>query len=190
MFNFSRKDPQAGAMALMQGDHFLSQGDFRKAIEFHDKAIQLLPDDAEILENAFWSRGLAKMNIGNLTQALNDFNHAISLNGEYLLAYSSRADCYVRLQEWHKAIGDFEKALTLQYDVWHQVTTDNLEDAGMMHQKQVKYEIHIGVAMAYNQIVDFKNCLRHLEAAFEIKPDPQISNNIQQVRHRISQLNW
>lgn len=190
MYNLSNKNPQEGAMALMQSDHLLSQGEFRRAIEFHDKAIQLLPDDAEILENAFWSRGLAKMNIGDLPQALNDFSQAIRLNDEYLLAYSSRADCYSRLQEWHKAIADFEKALTLQYDIWHQVATDNLEDAGMLHQKQVKYEIHIGAAMAYNQIVDFKNCLKHLESAYEINPDPQILNYIQQVRHRISQLNW
>lgn len=186
MFTFPQKDPIAGAMVLMQGNDLLSQGDFRRAIKFYNKAIQLLPSDAEILENAFWSRGLAKRNLGDLTQAINDFNHAISLNDEYLLAYSSRADCYARFQEWHKAIVDFEKALTLQYDVWHQVATDNLEDAGLLHQKQVKYEMHVGAAMAYSQVVDFKNCLRHLEAAFEINPDPQISNYIQQARQKIS----
>jgi tetratricopeptide (TPR) repeat protein len=190
MFNFSRKDPQKGAMALMQGDHLLSQGDFKNAIGYHDQAIQLLPDDAEILENAYWSRGLAKMNLGNLDMALSDFNNAIKLNSQYLLAYSSRADCYSRMQDWRKAIADFEKALTLEYDSWHQIATENLEEAGMLQQKQVRYEIHIGAGMAYNQIIDFKNCLKHLEAAFEIQPSREVLQFVNQTKERISQLGW
>jgi tetratricopeptide (TPR) repeat protein len=165
---FSKKNPREGSMALMQGDHFLSQGDFSRAIEFHNKVIRLLPADAEIFENAFWSRGLAKMNLGNLDTALSNFSSAIKLNSEYLFAYSSRADCYSRMQDWRKAIADFEKALTLECDSWHQIAKENLEDTGMLQQKQVRYEIYIGAGMAYNQIFDFKKCLKHLEAAFAI----------------------
>lgn len=191
MFNFfSNKNPQEGAIALMQGDKYLSQGDYRNAIVWHNQAIEKLPNNANILENAYWSRGLAYMSLDNLNDALKDFNKAINSNPKYLIAYTSRAECYSRLQNWKNAIGDFEKALTLQYDYWHQVATHQLEKAEIISQKQIKYEIHLGAAMAYNHIIDFKNCLKHFEAAYEIHPTFEISNYIQQVKERIAQLGW
>lgn len=189
MSNFSIKNPQEGALSLLQGDQNLAQGEYSDALKYYDRAIQILPDDADILENAYWGRGVAYASLNRFSDAINDLNCAIKLNESYLLAYVSRADCFLKSENFHKAIEDYEKALILEYDEVHNDASQYLEDQNIIHQKQVKFEIHYGAAMAYNQLVDFKNCLRHLEAAYKIKPVQQIRDYIVQINERIGYLN-
>lgn len=190
MFNFfKRKNPQKGAMFLIEGDKMFTQGNFKKAIDYQTKAIKLLPDNADILENAYWSRGKAYHKLNQFEKAISDFNYAIKLNSNYLIAYASRGECYLSIKEWNKAATDFEKGLTLQYDIWHQVATEKLREIGDLQQAQVKYEMHYGASMAYNQLLQFSKCLKHLEEAFKINQSDQLLNYIIQVRKRVDYHN-
>lgn len=190
MFDFFKnKNPQKGAIFLLEGNKLFTQGNFKKAIDFQTKAIKFLPDNAEILENAYWSRGKAYHKLNEFEKSISDFNYAIKLNSNYLIAYASRGECYLSIKEWDKAARDFEKGLTLQYDIWHQVATEYLKEIGELQEAQVKYEMHYGASMAYNQLLQFSKCLKHLEEAFKINQSDQLLNYIIQVRKRVDYHN-
>jgi len=107
------------------------KGNYKKAIEYFTKAIELKPDYAE----AYFNRGLAYLKTGsiwipggveNLRKALSDFNKAIELKPDYVDAYYQRGVTYCEFFHFYRkpfspevedmfnnAIEDFNRALAL-----------------------------------------------------------------------------
>ena len=73
-------------MGLLTGQ----KGDFDRAIEDFNKAIDLKPDYAK----AYYNRGIAYGDKGDFDRAIEDFNKAIDLNPDYAKAYYSRGIAY------------------------------------------------------------------------------------------------
>lgn len=78
-------------------------------IERLTRAIDLDPKNAE----AYFNRGIAYANKGELNNAIADYDKAIELNPENLNAYLVRGSVHANRRELNKAIADYDKAIEL-----------------------------------------------------------------------------
>jgi tetratricopeptide (TPR) repeat protein len=84
-------------------------GEYRKAIQEYDKAIQLDLNYA----SAYQNRGIAYDELGEYQRAIKDYDKAIQLDPNDGDAYYTRGNAYVRLGEWVLATQDYDKACSL-----------------------------------------------------------------------------
>src|SRR5574338_521794 len=61
--------------------------------------------------------GYAYEGLKKYDEALSRFNSAISLDGEYGLAYKERGNCYYKKKDYEKALDDFNKYTSLAEDI-------------------------------------------------------------------------
>jgi tetratricopeptide (TPR) repeat protein len=96
------------------------QGRLEEAITVYSKAIELIPEFFEAIDN----RAFCKMDLGRWSDAIEDFKLSLKVNPDSLLAEFSIGECYYRLGEFAKAKEQFEKCVKL--DPAHQVSKDFL----------------------------------------------------------------
>jgi tetratricopeptide (TPR) repeat protein len=92
-----------------KGISFAMNGEYQKAIECYDKAIELDPNLAEAYNN----RGVAYRALRLYESAIEDCNKAIELDPNLAEAYNNRGLAYCALNQYEKAIEDFNKAIEL-----------------------------------------------------------------------------
>lgn len=92
-----------------RGRAHLEQGNFPRAIQDLNKAIEMNPKFAE----AYRNRGSAYFHQNNLYQAILDYNVAIQLDPVCAAAYNSRGSAYQKQSNFSSAIADFSKAIKL-----------------------------------------------------------------------------
>ena len=100
-------------LALSQGDFYLKQSDYPKAIEEFKKAIILRPDSAR----AYNLLGMAYFLQKNYNLAEENFEKAISLDTSYAQAYNNLGNTYFVKRQFDKAKELFKKALSLVPDL-------------------------------------------------------------------------
>lgn len=95
-----------GAAALMRGQ-------YERAIASYDEALTA-PEIADFVEASIYSdRGLAKWRMGQIKEAIDDFNQAIQLSPENATVYNNRGNALMDLGHPDEAIKDFDRAITL-----------------------------------------------------------------------------
>ena len=72
-----------------RGAAYIDKGDFDRAIEDCNKAIELKPDYAEV----YYNRGLTYGIKGDFDRTIKDCNKAIELNPKFSLAYNKPWYC-------------------------------------------------------------------------------------------------
>ncbi|MDE0326634.1 MAG: tetratricopeptide repeat protein, partial [Candidatus Poribacteria bacterium] len=82
---------------------------YRKAVVYFTKAIELMPEFPQSYNN----RGNAYDEIGKSDRAIQDLNTAIDLNPEVALPYNNRGKAYNKKGEFDRAIQNFSKAIDL-----------------------------------------------------------------------------
>ncbi len=92
-----------------RGNVILVQGDFFKAIEYYNKALELNSKYAK----AYANRGKAKQELKEYDEAIKDYDKALGLNPKLVEAYINRGGAKMELKEYDKAIKDYDKALEL-----------------------------------------------------------------------------
>lgn len=95
------------------GRNLLMEDRFERAIE----TLNLLISTDDQLHEAFFLRGVAKYNLGDMIGAESDFGRAIELNPVYTMAYSSRAITRARIGNYADALSDFAAAIDLRPDI-------------------------------------------------------------------------
>jgi tetratricopeptide (TPR) repeat protein len=103
----------AGAIEYQNGKAAGAKKDYKNAAQLFTKAIESKELNNEALIDAYYSRGLAWFEIGDLNKALNDFTMTIKLNPRHSDAYYSRAFAWDYKGQPDKAIADFTKALEI-----------------------------------------------------------------------------
>ncbi|HIA19543.1 MAG TPA: tetratricopeptide repeat protein, partial [Planctomycetaceae bacterium] len=78
----------------------------------YNEAIRIDPDDADAYNN----RGIAYINMGEVSRAIADYNEAIRINPDYALAYYNRGHAYGEKKEYDKAIADYSDAIRINPD--------------------------------------------------------------------------
>lgn len=91
--------------ALDKGLADMDRGDYRAAIELFTASIEKERD----LHSAYNNRGLSHLYLGNVEQAVEDFNNALDLGAEAVIFYN-RALAYIELGRQEEAVSDLENA--------------------------------------------------------------------------------
>jgi tetratricopeptide (TPR) repeat protein len=86
-----------------------SQKKYEKAITKYSKAIQLIPNFFEAIDN----RAFSKMDLGRWEAAIEDFNLSLNSNPNSFLALFSIGECYFKAAEYIKAKEYFEQAAVI-----------------------------------------------------------------------------
>lgn len=86
--------------------------DYINAINDLSQIIVLYPNDP-FLKDVFFKRGGIYYDFKQHTSAINDFTSVMSLDPQYYPAYFNRAASYEEIQNFDKAIADYEKLKTL-----------------------------------------------------------------------------
>ena len=89
-----------------------NQKEYEQAIAKYSKAIELIPNFFEAIDN----RAFSKMDLGHWEAAAEDFKLSLSVNPDSFLAIFSIGECYFKATEYAKAKEYFEQAAVLDPD--------------------------------------------------------------------------
>ncbi len=88
------------------------QGQITESLETMQKAVELLPDDAEAHSNL----GVTLMNQGRLTEAVLSYHRALALYPDYIDVHHNLGLTLINLAEWQEAAECFQRVLALNSD--------------------------------------------------------------------------
>ena len=77
-----------------------------------EKPIERAPLPQETAETYF-NRGVDSSQKGDFKKAVSDYNKAIDVNPDFVVAYLNRGHSHSRMGEFDKAIADYSKAIEL-----------------------------------------------------------------------------
>lgn len=99
----------ASAVYLKRAAQEYLQDEISTSLTFVEKAVAWLPDDPVPL----YRRGWIKLQAGDLTGSLDDFNDVLKLSPHFAAGYAARADVLQRLERHREALADIDKAVNL-----------------------------------------------------------------------------
>lgn len=106
---------------ISRGVSYALEGDYYKAIDDFDRAVELNPQDPR----ARYVRGIAYFGVDYYSNSWDDFNKAIELDPNYAKAYYARAianyDMLHSDKRYNKSISDYEKAILLGLSLDNQI---------------------------------------------------------------------
>ncbi len=94
---------------LLSGLEKVRKRNFNGAIEDYTQAIKLDPE----YEKAYYNRGLANFQIGELDAAVADFSKTVLLDRDHVRAYYHRGRTYSVQEDFEAAILDFTQAIQM-----------------------------------------------------------------------------
>ena len=100
--------------------------------------------------DAYYGRGIAKTELGNLKGAIADYNKAIVLHPEYAVAYGNRAGLKVQMGDASGALHDYDTAIKF----------DRAYFAAIMNRGQLK-----------SQLADYRGAIADYEIAIQLNPE-------------------
>ena len=107
-----------GKLEIERGNTAAAQTLYQEAVSECDKALQSNPKGTKLRRAAtYHTRGIAKVGLGEHTDAINDFNEAIQLNPSKALLYYDRGFAKKALGQQEAAEADFAKAKELDPDI-------------------------------------------------------------------------
>jgi len=92
------------------GDAHVSLREYAKAVGDYGKAISMRPDKARL---AYFKRGEINFLLGQLQQAMADFQAAIAIDPNYADAHMSLGNTYFKLRSYEQAIACYSRTLEL-----------------------------------------------------------------------------
>jgi len=104
-------DSKFGPAFVLRAIAFTKLKEYRQAVRDYDKVLELTrePEAARIAYN---DRGLAKVSLGEYQSAVQDFTKSIAIGcKESCGSYENRADAYIKLHDYPKAIEDISAAI-------------------------------------------------------------------------------
>lgn len=104
------------------GNSFADKKAQLKAIDEYSKAIDLIPEFIEAIDN----RAFCEMELGNWNKAIKGFEQSLKILPKSTLAEFSIGECYLRLLNYDKALVQFEK--TLKIDPSHSLSKEFIKN--------------------------------------------------------------
>ncbi|MBZ0301088.1 MAG: tetratricopeptide repeat protein [Anaerolineae bacterium] len=98
---------------LAQAKTFLEQHEYQKAIQATNRVIGILPKKSD----AYFIRGKAFQNLGQLSSAVTDFTRTIELEPGHPFVYSNRGRVYEDMGEYYLAIEDYRMTLAIAPEI-------------------------------------------------------------------------
>ena len=113
-------DNDLAAHAWFSVGYLLSEGDVEDAekqniqevVSAYDRVLEL---DSDVTD-AYYNRGIAKINLGQHESAIADFDRVLELDSDVTDAYNNRGIAKNGLGQYESAIADFDRAIELDPD--------------------------------------------------------------------------
>ncbi len=99
--------------SLRRGVAFLHEGNYDRALEACDEAIQSQPD----LPEAFNTRSCVFLDKAEYDRTIDDCNRAIAMKPDYAWAFCNRGSAYLGKGDSERALQDYDQALRLKPDL-------------------------------------------------------------------------
>ncbi len=89
------------------GGTYMNKGDYRKALQYYDKEIEINPR----YPNAFYNRGVARADLRDYQQALADYQKTVELDPGYANAYYNGGNIFASFGNYQDSISCYRKAV-------------------------------------------------------------------------------
>ena len=162
---------------LQRGIEAHQNDDTDDAFAYYTEVIRLDPTDTSIVSIAYYSRGLAYGEKGEVDSAIENYNESIQLNPDFADAYNYRGIAYKNKGEIDRAIEDFDQAIRIKPD---NVLFYNNRGIALLHQQEwerAKSDLTIARNMGVNIITLFQNSYSSV-ADFEQKQGVKLPEDI------------
>jgi tetratricopeptide (TPR) repeat protein len=104
-------NPKFGPAYALRATAFYKLKEYRQAIRDYDKVLALSPTH-DTARSSYNDRGLAKLSLGDYQSAVLDFTQSIAMGcKESCGSYDNRADVYITLHNYPKAIEDISASI-------------------------------------------------------------------------------
>ena len=163
-----------------RGWAYYQEGDYDKAIQDYNRAIQLKPDYAF----AFNNRGLAYSRERDYDRAIRDYDEAIRLKPDYPQAFGNRGLAYASKGEENQAIQNFNQAIKLREDSPEVFYNRGKVYAGQAHFDQAIKDYSQAIRLkpdyaeafkerseAFMYKYDYQSALRDINWVIELRPN-------------------
>ena len=163
-----------------RGVAYAKLGNYGRAIEDYDRAIEINPQCAD----AYYNRGAAYAKLGNYRRAIEDYDRAIEIDPECALSHVYRGAAYLELANPGQALSDYDRAIEID-----PANPDGYANRGAAYDKLGNYrqavsdfdraiEINPEYAWAYNgrgasyaKLGNHSQAISDYDKAIEIKPE-------------------
>ena len=147
------------------------------AIAYYTEVIRLDPTDTSIVSIAYYSRGLAYTEKGEIDSAIENYNESIQLNPDFADAYNYRGIAYRNKGEIDRAIEDHDQAIQIKSD--NVLFYNDRSMALLQAQKweKAKSDLTIAQNMGVDIITSFHNVYASV-ADFEQKHNVKLPEDI------------
>jgi tetratricopeptide (TPR) repeat protein len=106
------KSPNKARVNNEIGAAYAERGDYIRAIEYFNKAIQMNRN----FEKMYYNRGTAYGRLGQYQKTIEDCSEAIRIKPDYINAYNNRGNAYAEIGQYQLAVEDYSKAIRLMPD--------------------------------------------------------------------------
>nr|WP_276020149.1 tetratricopeptide repeat protein [Acetivibrio straminisolvens] len=130
---------------LSTADSEFDLGEYEKAIEYYDKALELNPDS----DKAYIGKARAFDALGKYEKALEFFDKAIEINGNSAEAYNAKGITLANLERYEESFENLKKAM-------------ELEPSNSVYQNDMAYGL--------NNLRRFEEAIQYAEKALELNP--------------------
>ncbi len=164
-----------------KGRESYHNGQMELAAEMYTKSIATDPSPYSMSYN---NRGLCFSHLGQVENAIKDFDRAIALDSRNGLAYCNRAWCYRKLNRYRDALKDCDRSISIQRD-----DADAYYERGVNYNCLHQYDkaikdfnrsigfhpdnvwIYVDRAWSYFNLKQYENSIKDCDRAIELKPN-------------------
>jgi tetratricopeptide (TPR) repeat protein len=176
MLDQSSEEVEKANIYYMLGMIKHGQGNYREAITFHEKALELkqknLPPNHPSLATSYNNIGAVYENMGEYSKALSSYEKALEIRQQSLpsnhpslaTSYNNIGLVYENIGEYSKALSYYEKAL----EIYQKTLPSNHPDLATSYNN---------IGGVYNSMGEYQRALSYLERALEIKQKSLPSNH-------------
>jgi DnaJ family protein C protein 7 len=107
------KQTKAFIQNMEEGNKAFNEGNFSKAYTAYTEALKIDPTNTIMSTKLFFNRAMTCLRLGRLTEALADCTSALMMNKNYPKALLVRAQCYMDLSDFEKAVRDYKTAFEM-----------------------------------------------------------------------------
>jgi tetratricopeptide (TPR) repeat protein/peroxiredoxin len=153
-----RDDPLSAEALYGLGSVYLKQNKRAEARDSFERATKLQASYPETLPNAWNNLGLIATQEGHTEEAIRDFQEALRVSPDHLIALDNLGNAYRQLKQWDEARKVLERAL-----------------AGSPNDPEANYSL----GMVYAQTNDTEHAYEYLQKALKVRPGyPEALNNL------------
>src|SRR5579863_8785599 len=153
-----RDDPESAEAVYGIGSVYLNQQKNVEARTCFERSLKMRASYPDTLANAWNNLGLLAAGEGRIEEAIADFQQALRLSPDHLIAVNNLGGAYRQSKRWDEAQHAYERALALA---------------------PANAEANYGLGMVYAQKDDTARAEQYLKRALELRPDyPEALNNL------------